>query len=136
MLSWLRNLVSKPPPPLKGSPKVRREKTYSAETGYVYQYFYLGYREAERGGEEGNEHLFSVTSDRTSRFTLKLFLGRNALAPWETENKRELIPTEQYALVKLSLFQTFDERTDFDGENAEVAITPEQVHEHVNTLDL
>jgi hypothetical protein len=136
MLSWLRNLVSKPPPPLKGVPKVRREKTYSAETGSVYQYFYLGYRETQRGEDVGNEHLFSVTSDRTSRFTLRVFLSRQVLEQWEEANDRKLIPTEQYALVKLSLFQAFDERADFGGESPEIVVTPEQVEEHVKTLDL
>jgi hypothetical protein len=121
--------------PLKGVPKVRREKTYSAETGYVYQYFYAGYREAKRDGEEGHEHLFDVSSDRSSRFTIRMFLGRGALDPWEKANGRELTSTEQYALVKLSLFQAFDERTDFSGENAVVVVRPEQVAEHVSTLD-
>jgi hypothetical protein len=136
MLSWLRSLVSKPPPPLKGVPKVRREKTYSAETGFVYQYFYLGYRQAQRGEDDGDEHLFSVTSDRTSRFTLRVFLSRRVLDQWEEVNDRKLIPTEQYALVKLSLFEAFDERTDFGGENPEVVVSPRQVEEHVKTLDL
>jgi hypothetical protein len=136
MFPWLRRLFSKPAPALKGVPKVRREKTYSAETGYVYQYFYLGYRESRRGEDDGHEHLFSVSSDRVSRFTLRLFLSRRALEPWEKANDRQLIATEQYALVKLSLFRAFDERTDFSPEDAEVIITAEQVQEHVNTLDL
>jgi hypothetical protein len=137
MLSWLRKLLGgSPPPSLQGVPKVRREKTYSAETGYVYQYFYLGYREAAWDGDEGHEHLFSVSSGRSSRFTLRVFLSRKACEPWEKENDRQLIPTEQYALVKLSLFQAFDERTDFGGEDSAVVIRPEQVEEHINTLDL
>jgi hypothetical protein len=135
MLSFFRKLFAEPEAPLKGVPKVRREKTYSAETGYVYQYFYTGYREAQRGQDEGWEHLFSVSSDRTSRFTLPVFLGRRVLEQWEQANDRKLIPTEQYALVKLSLFQAFDERTDF-GDPAEVVVSAEQVEEHIRTLDL
>jgi hypothetical protein len=135
MITWLRNLFDKPPAPLKGVPKVRREKTYSADTGYVYQYFYQGYREARRGEDVGHEHLFRVSSGRTSRFDLRIFLSRRALEPWEKTNNRELIPTEQYALVKLSLFRAFDERQDF-GEDSEVIVTSEQVEDHVNALDL
>jgi hypothetical protein len=136
MFSWLRRLVSKPSPALKGVPKVRREKTYSAETGFVYQYFYQGYREGRRGEDDGYEHLFSVSSDRASRFTLRVFLSRRVLGEWEQANDRKLIPTEQYALVKLSLFRAFDERADFSQENADVLVSPEQVEEHVKTLDL
>jgi hypothetical protein len=136
MFSWLRRLVSKPSPALKGVPKVRREKTYSAETGFVYQYFYQGYRESRRGQDDGYEHLFSVSSDRASRFTLRVFLSRRVLDQWEQANDRKLIPTEQYALVKLSLFRVFDERTDFSAENADVMVSPEQIEEHVKTLDL
>jgi hypothetical protein len=136
MLSFFRNLFGESAAPLKGVPKVRREKTYSAETGYVYQYFYTGYREAKRGEDEGHEHLFDVSSDRSSRFTVRMFLGRGALDPWEKANGRALTSTEQYALVKLSLFQAFDERADFSGENAVVVVRPEQVAEHVSTLDL
>lgn len=136
MLSWLRRLVSKPAAPLKGVPKVRREKTYSAETGFVYQYFYMGYREGKRGQDDGYEHLFSVSSDRTSRFTLLVFLSRRVLQQWEMANDRKLVPAEQYALVKLSLFRAFDERADLGGENPEVVVSPEQVEEHVKTLDL
>jgi len=136
MIPWLRNLFGNRPVPLKGVPKVRREKTYSADTGYVYQYFYQGYREASRGGDHGHEYLFSVGSSRASRFDLRVFLSRRALESWETANGRELVPTEHYALVKLSLFRAFDERQDFSGENSQVVVTPEQVAEHVNTLDL
>jgi hypothetical protein len=136
MVSFLRKLFGESPAPLKGVPKVRREKTYSADTGYVYQYFYMGYREAQNGGDEGNEHLFDVSSDRSSRFTIRMFLGRGALDRWEKANGRELTSTEQYALVKLSLFEAFDERTDFRGENAVVVVRPEQVEAHVSTLDL
>ena len=136
MLSFLRSLFGETTAPLKGVPKVRREKTYSAETGYVYQYFYMGYREAARDGDEGHEHLFSVSAGPSSRFNLRVFLSRRALEPWEKAHQRQLIPTEQYALVKLSLFQAFDKRTDFSGESSDVVVSPEQVEEHINTLDL
>jgi hypothetical protein len=136
MLPFFRKLFGETPAPLKGVPKIRREKTHSAETGYVYQYFYTGYRETTFNGDDGCEHLFDVSSDRSSRFTIRMFLGRQALDPWEKANGRELTATEQYALVKLSLFQAFDERTDFDGDNAVVVVRPEQVEEHVSTLDL
>jgi hypothetical protein len=96
----------------------------------------MGYREARRGEEEGYQHLFNVRSDRAARFMLRVFLSRQVLEQWEKANNRKLIPAEQYALVKLSLFRTFDDRTDFGGDNADVLITPDQVEEHIKTLDL
>ena len=39
-----RNFFSKKPLPLTGAPAVRRLKSYSAQSGYVYQYFYEGQR--------------------------------------------------------------------------------------------
>lgn len=68
MLSKLRNLFRRPspPPPLLGRPKVRREKSYSADSGYVYQYFHEGYREMKLAGELGAEYVFDVSSDRKS----------------------------------------------------------------------
>ena len=48
MFSKLRGLFGArdevAPEPLRGRPKVRREKIYSADSGYVYQYFYEGFR--------------------------------------------------------------------------------------------
>jgi hypothetical protein len=42
---------------------VRRIKTYTAETGFVYQYYFVGKREALPGAEEGPacEYIFDVT---------------------------------------------------------------------------
>ena len=40
----LRNFFTKKPLPLTGAPAVRRLKSYSAQSGYVYQYFYEGQR--------------------------------------------------------------------------------------------
>jgi hypothetical protein len=49
----LRNFFSKKPLPLTGAPAVRRLKSYSAQSGYVYQYFYEGQRPFHSGGESG-----------------------------------------------------------------------------------
>jgi len=57
-------LVSKKEAPLTGAPAVRRQKTYSAESGYVYQYYYEGQRPASRDGSSGIEFVFNVSADR------------------------------------------------------------------------
>ena len=48
-MSWFKRLFGgEDAVPLRGAPEVRREMSYSADTGYVYQYFYEGYRESSR----------------------------------------------------------------------------------------
>ena len=136
MRVWLRKVFAKQPEelPLKGKPRVRREKAYSADTGYVYQYFYEGYRESGTGEEAGNEYVFTVSSDRASSFTITLSLSHRTLETWQQNHQRELNATEQYALVKMALFQIFDERANL-SESTEVAVTSDDIEEHAVTLD-
>ena len=136
MPGWLRKLFRNEPVPLRGAPAVRREKTYSAQSGYVYQYFYEGYREGSRGEIEGHEYVFNVSSDRSSRFAVAVFLSRAALEPWQRANERELTETECYAIVKMSLFQAFDERPRLGAETVDVIVTEQDITAHVETLDL
>ena len=138
MASWFNRFRGNKPPDaaLRGTPPLRREKTYSADTGYVYQYYYEGYRESQRDGGGGHEHVFNVTSDRVSRFSMTLFLATRVLEAWQLENERELTLTERYAIVKLSLFEAFDKRTDLGPGAADCRITKEQIEAHTATLDL
>lgn len=138
MAPWLKRFFKREPPgkPLRGPPSVRREKAYSADTGYVYQYFYEGYRDAERAGEPGQEYVFHVTSDRASRFALRVFLGQRALEAWQRAHGSPLSPTEQYAVVKMSLFQTFDERTEMGSDPVDVIVSAADIETHSATLEL
>ncbi len=97
-------------PDLAGRPPVRRRKTYSGDSGYVYEYYYEGYRVAARGGSAGAEYLFTVSSDRRSWFAVSVFLEDSAVAAWEQAHGRELNMTERYAVVKMALFEAFDQR--------------------------
>ncbi|MBI3697847.1 MAG: hypothetical protein HY238_23825 [Acidobacteria bacterium] len=120
------------PPPLRGAPAVRRQKTYSAQTGYVYQYFYEGYHE-ERAG---NEYVFQVSSDRKSSFPLTVFLPGAAVEAWQQAHGRALSSTEQYAAVKMALFETFDERAGLSPANAEVEIAAADMERLLATLEI
>jgi hypothetical protein len=137
MMRWLDRLVGRfrEPGPLRGARPVRREKTYSAESGYVYQYFYEGYRESRRGQQQGHDHVFSVTADRANRFDVTVFLGRSVLAEWERAHERPLSATEQYAIVKMTLFRAFDQQSELSS-GADVVVSPADVKEHASTLDL
>ncbi len=98
---WLR---PNEPPPLTGAPALRREKTYSAENGYVYSYFYLGHRPC-RGG---TEYVFDVSTDRRRFSPVAVSLSDAALAPWQRAHQRELSGPERYAVAKLALLAAFD----------------------------
>ena len=96
--------------PLTGAPPVRRLKTYSAQSGYVYQYYYEGQRPFRSAGETGTEFVFTISADRKTWRPGKVFVGDPAIAAWESAHGRELSATERYAIGKMALFQAFDER--------------------------
>jgi hypothetical protein len=126
----------RPPAPLRGAPPVRREKTYSAQTGYVYQYYYEGHRESDRAGRAGQEYVFHISSDRKTSFPLTVFLGSEAVDSWQQGHGRPLTSTEQYAAVKMALFQTFDDQAGLGPANAEVEIDADSIEVLLATLDI
>ena len=138
MMRWLQRLTGRSPEPgpLRGVRPVRREKTYSSENGYVYQYFYEGYRDIERGQQRGQDHVFSVTTDRKNRFPVTVFLGRQVLEEWERAHERPLSAPEQYAVVKMTLFQAFDRPNPLGGDDVDVIVSLADMEEHASTLDL
>ncbi len=116
MLAWLRRLVRKgQPPPLAGAPAVRRLKTYSAASGYVYQYFYEGHR--------GTEYVFQVSADRRTYSSVAVLVSDAALEA----SPRELNSTERYAVAKMALFQAFDERAGPDQMRQPIRVRPEDL---------
>ena len=139
MISRLRRLFARnagpAAEPLRGRPAVRREKMYSADSGYVYQYFYEGFRQAERGGRPGCEHIFNCTSDRAARFTVTVFAADDAFGRWQREHGRELTAVERYALVKMALFAGFDASGHLTAD-VEIPLDGGRVAEHAETLDL
>ncbi|MBZ5619088.1 MAG: hypothetical protein LAQ69_10250 [Acidobacteriia bacterium] len=107
-----RSLFKKKPQPLTGTPAVRRLKTYSAETGYVYQYYYEGHRDFRSGAESGMEFVFSISADRKNWHATPVLVSDEALRAWEATHARQLSSTERYAVAKIALFQAFDERAE------------------------
>ncbi len=99
-------LFRRNPQPLTGVPPVRRQKSYSAATGYVYQYYYAG----QRALKNGTEFVFEVSADRKTWSPVAVFLAVDAVRAWEQRRSRTLTSTERYAVAKMALFQAFDER--------------------------
>ena len=93
-------------PPLVGGPVGPRVKTYSAASGYVYQYAFTGQR--VRPGVI--EYVFDVSWDRTRYHAISVWISDEALAPWSAGNGRTLTSSERYGVAKMALRNAFDER--------------------------
>ncbi len=116
----------------RGQP-VRRMKTYTGATGYVYQYYFVGKRPATPPGSGVTEFVFDVSADRKTTFATSVFLKPEALAAWSAAHGRQLTETEQYAAAKMRLLKAFDEiehmmehgrRLVIDGENIQELLEP------------
>jgi hypothetical protein len=99
---------------------IRRLKTYTGSQGYVYQYYFVGKRPAPRS--DANEYIFDVTSDRKIMFSVSIFLPDETPRGWAAAHGRSLTDAEQYAAVKMRLFQAFDtvENMMADGRSARI----------------
>lgn len=131
-----RSLFSKKSAPLTGTPAVRRLKTYSAESGYVYQYYYQGHRDFRSGGESGVEFVFSISADPKNWHTTSVLVSEAAIRAWEESHARELSSTERYAVAKIALFQAFDERPAPPQMKDEVRVRNADVEAIIETLGL
>lgn len=118
--------------PLRGVPVTRRLKNYGALSGYVYEYFFEGYRD----GPESREFVFSVSGDRKAWFELHVRLADNATAEWEREQDHILGDRERYAVAKLALFSAFDERENPAKLGNFVEVTAELAAALLEKLDL
>ncbi len=113
---------SRKPQPLTGAPALRRQKTYSGQSGYVYQYFYEGHRPYKRERDSGTEYVFDVSGDRRASMPVSVLVSGAALDDWEGRHGRTLYASERYAIAKMALFQAFDERPGPASMNAGVCV--------------
>ncbi len=117
---------------------VRRMKTYTGSTGYVYQYYFVGKRTALPGEVQGTatEFIFDVTPDRKVMYAASVFLHEEALESWARRHGRPLTETEQYAAAKLRLFQGFDEIENFAASGRKLEIDAANLEQLLGTLGL
>jgi hypothetical protein len=115
-------------------------KTYTAESGYVYQFYYVGKREALSGTPEApaTEFIFDVTRDRKTMFALSVFLGARARDAWAAAHGRALTEPEQYAAAKMRLMRGFDEigSLDLRQHSRHLSISSEDLEELLGGLGL
>lgn len=86
-----------------------RIKSYSAETGVVYQYTFVEVRKARRGLTLGTDYVYIVSVDRHDNFPLSVFVKQSSVDKWAKRQGRKLSGTEEYAVAKMRLFQAFDQ---------------------------
>lgn len=122
--------------PLTGTPEIRRQKTYSAQSGYVYQYFYEGRRPFRASGEGGTEFVFTISADRKNWNPASVLVSDSAIGSWEAAHRRQLNSTERYAVAKMALFQAFDERATPELMKQEVRVRGADIEGIVDTLGL
>ena len=108
---------------------LRRLKTYTAQTGYVYQYYFVGHRRALAGEVPGQEFIFDVSSDRKTTFAVSVFVYDAAVASWTSAHGRALKEPEEYAAAKLRLQRGFDEIEDMRASGRRLAIESDDLEE-------
>jgi hypothetical protein len=105
--------MNQPMDPSANSPNapvtVRRVKSYSATSGYVYQYQFHEVQASRRGFHAGTDYTYLVTADRKNAFPVRIFVRRDAIDKWIARTGHSLTGTEEYAAAKMRLFQAFDE---------------------------
>lgn len=113
---------------------VRRVKSYSAATGYVYQYYFYEVEPARQGS--GNDYVYMVSVDRKTVFPLRVAVRRQAVEAWARANGRALTGTEEYAVAKMRLFAAFDEIEDLAARRPDLAVDESNLNSFLAALDI
>jgi hypothetical protein len=106
---------------------VRRIKTYTSESGYVYEYYFVGQRPALH--EAATEYVFDASTDRKATFAVSVLLLDRAVAQWEEKHQRKLVEAEHYASAKIRLFRAFDEIENMMEQGRNLIIEPEELED-------
>ena len=116
----------------------RRCKSYAAETGVLYRYFFESRRSVVRpaGLGVGSDYIFVLTADQGSPFAVRVFVPHKAIAAGHAAHARELDPSEQYALAKMRLFRAFDELENLREESLNLVVDDSNIEELLASLDL
>ena len=115
---------------------LRRVKTYTAQTGYVYEYYFVGQREAKSAGTPATEYIFDVISDRRARYSVSVVVQEDAPQGWARTHGRNLSGPEIYAAAKLRLQQGFDEIGDMLAEGRLLTVEAGNIEELLAPLGL
>jgi hypothetical protein len=111
-------------------------KTYTGGQGYVYQYYFVGQRQALPDEPEAPaiEFIFDVTSDRKHTYAVSVFLPEKAVKAWAARHGRPLTEAEKYAAAKLRLFRAFDEIEDMKACGRRLSIDEGLLEDALSSL--
>ena len=115
---------------------VRRVKSYSAATGYVYQYYFYEVEKSRRGPSLGTEYVYMVSVDRQQVFPLRIFVQQDALEKWSARTGQKLTGTEEYAVAKMRLFQAFDEIEGLAAQPPDLTVDNSNLETLLSQLDI
>jgi hypothetical protein len=117
---------------------MRRTKSYAAETGVVYRYFFESCRSTVRpaGLGPGSDFIFVLRADQGRPFALRVFVSEKAVAAWSAVHGRRLDASEQYAAAKMMLFRAFDQLDNLPAESLSLVVDETNVEELLESLDL
>lgn len=113
-----------------------RVKSYSAATGYVYQYYFYEVEKAQRGRADGTEYVYMASVDRKHVFPVRIFVSKEALDQWSARTGRAFTGTEEYAVAKMRLFQAFDEVEGLGEKTPALAVDESNLEPLLSQLDL
>ena len=116
--------------------QARRIKTYSAASGYVYQYQFHELRPARREFSVGNEYVYLVSANRKTMFPLTVFIRRDAVERWGKQVGRAMTGTEEYAVAKMRLFQAFDAVEDLAASRTDLVVDDMNLQTLLGMLDI
>jgi len=114
---------------------VRRVKSYSGASGYVYQYYFYEVQKVRRGQSAGTEYVYMVSRDRKKVFPLRIFVRQDAVEKWGQSVGRPLSGTEEYAVAKMRLFQALDEDEEIEA-HPDFVVNESNLIELLGKLDL
>ncbi len=116
----------------------RRYKSYPAETGVSYQYFFDSQRRVNRpeGQGPGTDFAFVITADQHPPFTLRIFVSERAVSAWRDAHQTPLTANEQYAAAKMRLFRAFDELEHLNRHHLSLIVDETNVEDLLQPLDL
>jgi len=133
---WFGKWLGRRPSTLRGGASTPRLKTYSAQSGYVYQYRFLGSRESRHQGADAIDYVFDVSAGPQMTLPVKVVVPAPSLEPTESGWGRALAANERYAIAKLALFQAFDERPEPADMRADVVVRAADAAAILSTLGL
>lgn len=116
----------------------RRLKTYAGQTGYVYDYYFVGERAALASAPAGavTEYVFDVTRDRKTTYAISVFLCADALEAWAAQHQRALGAAERYAAAKLGLLAGLDEIPDLAANPRQLLVNAANIEALLEPLGL